>query len=64
MALAGLIVLTNKGEPLAVVGDNFAPTALWLALAGAAVAIVGSYLGVGRAGMKLSPKTEASAPSV
>ena len=57
VALAGLIVLTSKGEPLAVVGENFAPTALWLALFGAAVAIVGSYVSVGRAGIRLPSKT-------
>ena len=53
VALAGLIVVTNKGEPLALVGDGFASTAVWLALAGAAVAIIGSYVWIGRAGRKL-----------
>ncbi len=59
VALAGLIVLTNRPEPLALpgIGDGFAPTALWLALGGAAVAIIGSYVGVGRAGLRIGRKT-------
>ena len=44
VALAGLIVGTNKGEPLALVGDAFANTGVVLGLIGAAVVIGGLYI--------------------
>ena len=44
VALAGLIVGTNKGEPLALVGDSFANTGVVLGLIGAAVVIGGLYV--------------------
>jgi putative OPT family oligopeptide transporter len=43
VALAGLIVLSKKGEPLAVVGDGFAPTAAVLGGLGFLGAAIGLY---------------------
>jgi putative OPT family oligopeptide transporter len=43
VALAGLIVGSNKGEPLALVGDAFAHSGVVLGLAGSAVVVVGLY---------------------
>jgi putative OPT family oligopeptide transporter len=43
VALAGLIVLTNKGEPLALAGPAFAPAGTLLGLAGAVLAVIGLY---------------------
>jgi putative OPT family oligopeptide transporter len=48
VALAALIGSTGKGEPLALVGDGFAPIGLWLSLAAAGFAVVGGYFAVGR----------------
>ncbi len=43
VALAGLIVGTNKGEPLALVGDAFAHSGMVLGLAGSAIVVLGLY---------------------
>jgi putative OPT family oligopeptide transporter len=43
VALAGLIVASNKGEPLALVGDGFSHSGVVLGLAGSAVVVVGLY---------------------
>ena len=43
MALAGLIVATGKGEPLAVVGEGFAKIAVWIGLAAFAAITAGLY---------------------
>ncbi len=43
VALAGLIVATGKGEPLAVVGAGFEKIAVWLGLAAFAVTTAGLY---------------------
>jgi putative OPT family oligopeptide transporter len=44
VALAGLIVATNKGEPLALVGDGFANAGVILGLIGSVVVVGGLYL--------------------
>ena len=44
VALAGVIVGTNKGEPLAIVGDAFAHTGVILGLVGSIVVVTGLYL--------------------
>jgi putative OPT family oligopeptide transporter len=44
VALAGLIVSTNKGEPLALVGDAFARTGVILGIVGSVVVVAGLYL--------------------
>ena len=49
VALAGLIGITNKGEPLALVGDDFAPIAMVLSAGLLVIAIAGAYLAVARA---------------
>ncbi|WP_174300182.1 OPT family oligopeptide transporter [Caulobacter sp. S45] len=43
VALAGLIVATGRGEPLAVVGDGFAKVAVWVGLATFAAITAGLY---------------------
>ena len=43
VALAGLIVATGKGEPLAVVGDGFAGPAIWIGLAAFGVSTAALY---------------------
>ena len=43
VALAGLIVATGKGEPLALVGDAFAKSAVWLGLIAFAALTAGLY---------------------
>ena len=43
VALAGLIVATGKGEPLAVVGDGFAGLAAWIGLAAFGVVTAALY---------------------
>ena len=43
VALAGLIVATGKGEPLAVVGEGFARIAVWAWLAAFAAITAGLY---------------------
>jgi hypothetical protein len=43
VALAGLIVLTNKGEPLAIANSMSEATTMLTALAVAAVVVVGLY---------------------
>ncbi len=48
VALAALIGATNKGEPLALVGDGFAPAALVISIAVALIVVVGGYGVVGR----------------
>jgi putative OPT family oligopeptide transporter len=48
VALAGLIVLAGRGEPLAVVGESFAPAATALGVVGYIAAIAGLYLFSGR----------------
>jgi hypothetical protein len=44
VALAGLIVGTNKGEPLALVGDAFQHWGVLLGLFGSIAIVVGLYL--------------------
>jgi putative OPT family oligopeptide transporter len=44
VALAGLIVVTNKGEPLALVGDAFANKGVIFGLIGSAAAVAGLYI--------------------
>ena len=44
VALAGLIVGTNKGEPLALVSDAFAHYGVLLGLIGSAVVVTGLYI--------------------
>jgi putative OPT family oligopeptide transporter len=44
VALAGLIVGANKGEPLALVGDAFAHYGVVLGLVGSIVVVAGLYL--------------------
>jgi putative OPT family oligopeptide transporter len=44
VALAGLIVATNKGEPLALVAESFAPMSIVLGLIGSLVVIVALYI--------------------
>jgi putative OPT family oligopeptide transporter len=48
VALAAIIGATSKGEPLALVGDGFAPTALVISIVVAVAAVVGGYGVVGR----------------
>jgi len=55
VALAALIGATNKGEPLALIDDRFAPTAAVISIIIAAAAIVGGYLAVARAASALRP---------
>jgi len=43
VALAGLIVVSKKGEPLALVGDGFAPTSVVLGGVGFVVVAIGLY---------------------
>ena len=43
VALAGLIVATNKGEPLAVVGDAFTQEGVILGLIGTVVVVAALY---------------------
>ena len=43
VALAGLIVATGKGEPLAVVGDGFAGPAIWIGLVAFGVVAAALY---------------------
>ncbi len=43
VALAGLIVTTGKGEPLAVVGESFAKVAVWIGLVAFAAITAGLY---------------------
>ena len=46
MALAGLIVATGKGEPLAVAGQGFAGLAAPIGLAALAALTAGIYRGI------------------
>ncbi len=43
VALAGLIVATGKGEPLAIVGDGFARSAIWIGLIAFGLVTAGLY---------------------
>ena len=53
VALAALIGATNKGEPLALVSDGFAPVALVISLLVAVLAVVGGYFAIARAALAL-----------
>jgi len=44
VALAGLIVGTNKGEPIAMVGEAFAHTGILLGIVAAIVVVIGLYV--------------------
>ena len=56
VALAGLVVLTNKGEPLAVVGDSFASAAVATGGLGFVVVAIGLYVWTrSRAGAATAP---------
>jgi putative OPT family oligopeptide transporter len=52
--LAGLIVITNKATPLAVVGDNFQFTALVLAGTGVVAVVAGMYTVIAQVGRWVS----------
>ena len=54
VALAGLIVATGKGDPLAVVGDGFGKAAIWIGLAAFAAATTALYRWVSGMGRRLA----------
>jgi putative OPT family oligopeptide transporter len=62
VALAGLIVVSKKGEPLAVVGPGFAPWAAGLGFFVSLLLIAGIYLVAGRLGRSEAAGVEGPAP--
>jgi putative OPT family oligopeptide transporter len=62
VALAGLIVASNKGEPLALVGDGFAHTGVILGMVGSVVVVAGLYVFSARIARRGGPATVDAAP--
>jgi putative OPT family oligopeptide transporter len=62
VALAGLVVVTKKGEPLAVVGDGFAQTGVVLGLVGSVLVVAGLYVFSARIARRGGPATVDAAP--